>query len=386
MFSFRVIKELHKARLSELVTPHGVVQGPFFQFVATNAAVRGQVYSEDMEKMGVQVVLSNTYHLHLRPGESIIHEAGGLHGFTKWHGVMTTDSGGYQVFSLSRKRKLDEAGVTFQSPIDGSRHRLTPESTVDIQRQLGADIIMPLDVCTPFDASYDEVEKAVNQTLNWVGKCKIAHVGKIVGSSVSFGADKKEQALYGIVQGGLFPDLRQRCAESLAQMGFFGYSIGGEMRDIGGNRMENGTAMTVSYLPTGAPRYLMGAGAPEDIVRAVRLGVDQFDTVLPIRSARHGRIYRNLRIEKLRSLLQEPDRPVIVDELYDVIDIEKAGRARDWQIFSEQHPVIEKDYTVAYVHHLMRTEGPSGFRLAVLHNVWFYVTLMREIRNIIKDT
>lgn len=377
-FKFNVAKRLHKARLSELVTPHGVVRGPFFQFVATQAAIRGQVFSEDLEKLGVQIVLANTYHLHLRPGEDTVAEAGGLHQLMQWNGPMTTDSGGYQVFSLGDNVKLDAEGVTFRSPLDGDEHRLTPESAIKIQTKLGADIIMPLDVCTPFGVTHEEVAGAVEQTLVWAKRCQEEHE-RIAGER------KLPQALYGIVQGGVYPDLRERAAQGLQDIGFFGYSVGGELRDAESSAVETGVAMTIRHLPQEAPRYVMGSGSPEDVVRLVRLGVDQFDCVLPIRNARHGKLYRDLNEEELTRCLQDPEYSVDPERLYREINIRKSGFARDWNVLFNDHPVVEKAYTYGYLHHLMRTEAPSGFRLAVLNNIDFYVRLFGKMREIISQ-
>lgn len=374
MFKFKVQKKLYKARLSLLVTSHGAVQGPFFQFVATQAGVRGQVYSEDLEKLGAQVVLANTYHLHLRPGEETVADAGGLHDFMQWGGPMTTDSGGYQVFSLGGNVKLDKDGVTFRSPIDGASHRITPESAMQIQAKLGADIVMQLDVCTDFRATHKEVEEAVEQSLKWAKRCKEEHERLGI-----------PQALYGIMQGGVYMDLREKSAEGLRDLGFFGYSIGGEMRDADGSAIEEGVPRLAPLLPEDAPRYVMGSGAPEDIVTLVRAGFDQFDCVLPVRHARHGKLYRNLNKEVLREYLLDPERPVVASDFYETLDIKKTENARDWSVFSPGNPAIDKPYTVGYVHHLMRTEMPNGFRLAVLNNMWFYVELLRGLREVIEE-
>lgn len=373
MFEFKVVKKLHQARLSELVTPHGVIKGPFFQFVATQAAIRGMLFSEDLERMRVQIVLANNYHLHLRPGEDIVAEAGGLHGFMQWKGPITTDSGGYQVFSLGNAVKLTEEAVEFRSPLDGSLYTISPEKAIQIETKLGADIIMPLDICTPFGASYEAVLAAVEQTTRWAQRCKAEYEKH----------DPQKQVLYGIVQGSIYPDLRQKSAEELQKIGFFGYSIGGELRDNDEKQIEDGVRMSVKHLPENAPRYLMGSGTPEDIIGAVRLGVDQFDCVLPVRNARHGKLYFDLNKDEVRAVLENPDRPIDPKKLYRTIDITKASFARDFSVFSPNHPVIEKPYTTAYVHHLMRAEAPSGFRLAVLHNIYFYVQLMEEIRSVI---
>lgn len=379
MFGFIVQKKLHKARLSELTTPHGVIPGPFFQFVATQGAIRGQVMSEDMEVLGADIMLANTYHLHLRPGEDIVASLGGLHGMMQWDKPMTTDSGGYQVFSLGSNVKIDDEGVTFKSPLDGGSHRFTPEGVIDIESKLGADIIMPLDVCTQFSASEEEVGKAIERTTQWAKRSKEAHEQKEAGLP----ADR--QALYGIVQGGLYPHLREKAAYELQKIGFFGYSIGGELQEKGEKKLGPIVRATVEFLPENSPRYLMGYGKPEDIVEAVRLGVDQFDCVLPIRNARHGQIFSNLNHEELVHILTDPEYPVTPEKLYTVIDITKSEFANDHAIFAPENPVIRKPYTRSYVHHLMRAEAPSGMRLAVLSNIAFYANLMKAIRKVIAE-
>lgn len=375
MFSFEVKKELHKARLTELTTPHGKIPGPFFQFVATQAVIRGAAFAEDLEKMGVDIVLANTYHLHLRPGEDIVAEAGGLHGFMQWDKPITTDSGGYQVFSLGNNVKLTANSVTFRAPLDGKLYEVTPEQAIQIQVKLGADIIMPLDVCTPFGATQDDVAAAITQTTAWARRC--------LAEYKALGADKK-QALYGIVQGGVYPELRKRAAQEIGRVGFFGYSIGGELREGKEKRITEIVAATTPHLPMDAPRYLMGYGTPADIVAAVREGVDQFDCVLPVRNARHGQLFYDLNLSELKACLQDPQHPVEAQKLYRRIDITKADYARDFSLFSPGHPVIQKPYTKSYVHHLMRAEVPSAARLTVMHNVYFYVQLMKAIREIIQ--
>lgn len=324
--------------------------------------------------MGIQIVLANMYHLHLRPGEDIVADAGGLHEFMQWSGPITTDSGGYQVFSLGEHVQLDRDKVVFRSPLDGSRHTLTPESAIQIQAKLGADIIMPLDVCTPFKASYEEVERAVEQTTAWAKRCKEEQARHTAN-----------QALYGIVQGGVYPDLRERSAAELRELNFFGYSIGGELREGKEKQLAEVVRATIQYLPQEKPRYLMGYGRPEDIIEAVRAGVDQFDCVLPIRNARHGQLFYNLNREELHRLLDDPERPVVPQSLYQTTDITKSTNAQDCSVFSPGHPVLQKPYTKSYVHHLMRAETPSGMRLTVLHNMYFYEQFMRAIREEIAE-
>lgn len=379
MFSFNVEKKLGNARLSQLITPHGAIQGPFFQFVATRAAIRGMVFPEDLETMGVQIVLANTYHLHLHPGEEIVHEAGGLHGFMQWNGPITTDSGGYQVFSLGQHVKITPDTVEFRSPTNGDLHVFTPEKAIQIQSQLGPDIIMPLDVCTPFHADKEYIASAVDQTTEWAKRCKAEYERLQADSATA------RQALYGIVQGGVFPDLREKAARALQDIGFFGYSIGGELQEAGEKQLREVVWQTTRHLPEDAPRYLMGYGRPEDIVEAVRAGVDQFDCVLPVRNARHGQLFYDLNQEELEKILIDPERPVDQAKLYTSVSIKRSEYKNDFSLFSPDHPVMKKAYTKAYVHHLMKAETPSALRLSVMHNIFFYVQLMQAIRRIISE-
>lgn len=374
MFSFTVEKTLGKARLTKLATPHGEVPGPFFQFVATRGAIRGQVFPEDLAKMGVDIILANTYHLHHQPGEEIVQANGGLHGFMQWGRPITTDSGGYQVFSLDEHVKIDADGVTFREPTTGNSYRFTPEIVLDIEAALGADIIMPLDVCTSFSASRADVAAALRQTLAWAKRSKIYYEQKGLAA---------KQVLYGIVQGGLEEDLRQQAAEAMGELDFFGYSIGGELREGQEKMLAQVVAMTAPHMPEDKPRYLMGYGLPEDILAAVRLGVDQFDCVLPVRNARHGQLFYDLQEDELAACLRDPEKPIDPAKLYRVINITKSDFRRDLSPFSPGHPVMERLYTKSYLHYLLRAEAPSGMRLTVMHNIYFYVQLMQTIRRII---
>lgn len=375
MFSFHVVKLLGKARLTQLATPHGILEGPFFQFVATNAAIRGMVGSEDLAAMGVQIVLANTYHLFTRQGDEVVGHVGGLHEFMQWNRPITTDSGGYQVFSLHTFVKLDSEGVTFRSPRDGTTYHVTPESVVHLQGRLGADFIMPLDVCTPFHADRDEVQTAVLKTTEWAKRSQ--ETFERTRSS------RPSQELYGIVQGGVFPDLREQAAAQLAGLDVFGYGIGGELREGRSKMLSSIVSHVAECLPRNKPRYLMGYGLPEDIVEAVRVGVDQFDCVLPVRNGRHGQVFYDLNVVELKASLSDPARPIDPHRLYSRISMRRAQYRMDTSLFSINHPVLRKYYTKAYVHHLMKSEELSGSRMIVLHNIFFYENLMREIRRII---
>lgn len=392
MFSFAVEKELGKARLSKFVTPHREIAGPFFQFVATRGVIRAAIFPEDLQAMNVQIVLANTYHLHLQPGENVVARVGGLHEFMQWPRPLITDSGGYQVFSLGQNVKLDADGVTFQSHIDGHSLRLTPEGVIEIQQKLGADIMMQLDVCTSFGASHAEVEKAVERTYEWAKRSKEAF------------NHPHNQTLYGIIQGGVYPDLRERAAAQLRELDFFGYAIGGELQEAGEKKIKEVVPHITEHMPVDKPRYLMGYGAPEDILEAVRAGVDQFDCVLPVRNGRHGQIFRlpvqttprspaerdevgRESLQKaIRLYLTEPDRPIDPAKLYQRVDMTKSIWRENTDVFSPGHPVIREPFTNAYVHHLLRAEPLSGARLTVLHNILFYENLMQTIRDTIRYT
>ncbi len=267
-FSFELHQTEGAARLSTFSTPHGPIPMPAFAPVGTLANVK-TLEPRDLEEMGATLVLSNTYHLYLRPGHELVERMGGLHQFMGWHGPMLTDSGGYQVFSLAHRRKLDDDGVTFRSHIDGSQHRFTPERVMEIEQALGADIAMVLDECPdPLDRAYNEA--ALARTHNWAVRCQQAH-------------HRPDQALFGIVQGGIFPDLRQQSAAFLADLDLPGYAVGGLAVGETKEQMYRTLDETCPHLPAHKPRYLMGVGAPEDIVEAVHRGIDFFDCVLPTR-------------------------------------------------------------------------------------------------------
>ena len=277
MLSFQVERCEGRARAGRLVTPHGTVETPTFMPVGTAAAVKA-VTHRGLAELGAGLLLANAYHLMLRPGERLIRGLGGLHGFTGWQGPFLTDSGGYQVFSLKELRQLDEVGVEFRSHIDGTLHLLTPERSVAVQEELGADIIMCLDECPPHPAVRDVVQAATDRTTRWARRCRDAH-------------KRADQWLFGIVQGGVDPDLRERSARELSAMSFAGYGIGG--LSVGEPKVGMWRALEAvdAVLPEDKPRYLMGVGTPADIVEAVARGVDMFDCVLPTRNARNGQLF-----------------------------------------------------------------------------------------------
>lgn len=346
-FSFVVEATDGRARLSQFQTPHGPIAMPAFAPVGTLANVK-TLEPRDLTELGASLVLSNTYHLYLRPGHELVERMGGLHRFMGWDGPMLTDSGGYQVFSLAHRRTLDDDGVTFRSHIDGSTHRFTPERVMEIEQALGADIAMVLDECAePLDRAYNET--ALMRTHRWAERCRIAH-------------SRPDQALFGIVQGGIFPDLRLQSAAFLTDLDFPGYAVGGLAVGETKEQMYATLDETCPALPVDKPRYLMGVGAPEDIVEAVYRGIDFFDCVLPTRIARNGAL------------------------------MTRAGRLniRNERFAEDTQPVEEgctcytcRTFTRAYLRHLFKAKEITGLRLATIHNLHFMLRLMEDIRSAI---
>lgn len=336
------------ARTAVFHTPHGAIATPCFAPVGTQATVK-TLAPDDLTALGASLILANTYHLYLRPGSELVDRMGGLHRFMAWSGPILTDSGGYQVFSLAHRRKVDADGVTFRSHLDGSLHRFTPEKVMTIQAQLGADIIMVLDECAdPLDRHYNEA--ALQRTHSWAARCRAAHA-------------RADQALFGIVQGGIFPDLRIASAHFLRELDFPGYGIGGLAVGETKADMYATLDVTVPCLPIDRPRYLMGVGAPEDIVEAVARGVDLFDCVLPTRVARNGGLMtRHGRLNLRNAQYADDPRPV-----------EEGCTCYGCRTFSR-----------AYLRHLFKAGEILALRLATLHNLHFMLRLMDEIRQTIR--
>lgn len=341
------------ARAGMVRTRHGSFPTPCFMPVGTRGAVR-TLSADDLEDLGARVVLANTYHLMLRPGADVVAALGGLHGFTTWNGLMLTDSGGFQVFSL--EPKVDDEGVTFRSTYDGSSHRLTPESAVDIQALLGADIQMVLDVCPPLPSPPGVVAMAVDRTARWARRAERAMLRRR--------DDGDGQALFGIVQGGIDSDLRIRSAEMTREIGFDGYGIGGF--SVGEPRHEMLPALeaTVSALPADQPRYLMGVGDPVGMIEAIALGVDMFDCVLPTRLARHGTILTDAGRLNLRNARWIDDSD----------PLDEACSCR-----------VCRRYSKAYLRHLLAVQEPTAARLATLHNVHWILRLVERAREAILE-
>ena len=349
-FKFELIKtdSETKARAGRVTTPHGAFDTPHFMPVGTQATVK-TLSAEDLSALDAKIILSNTYHLYLRPGHQIVAAAGGLHSFMNWPGPILTDSGGFQVFSMAELNKVTEEGVRFQSHIDGSRHFFTPELCIEAQNALGADIIMPLDECLPYPVEHERAKESLGLTLRWAERCKEAH-------------KDPRQALFGIVQGATYRDLRVECARELVKMDFPGYALGGLSVGETPRKMYEIVDYTTDELPPEKPRYLMGCGPPLDIFEAVERGVDMFDCVMPTRNARNASLMTS--------------RGVVI--------VKNAKYAAD---FSPLDPECEcltcRNYTRAYLRHLFKAGEISAMRLATLHNLHFMLTLLVQIRDAI---
>jgi queuine tRNA-ribosyltransferase len=348
--SFSVLSESGDARRAQLQTAHGVFNTPAFMPVGTQATVKG-VNPDQLRAMGAEIILSNTYHLHLRPGDELIRDMGGLHSFMGWDAPILTDSGGYQVFSLSNLRKIDDDGVVFKSHLDGSPIRFTPESVVGIQENLGVDIMMVLDECLAPGASHREAKESWQRTLDWARRSKIAR-------------SKTECLLFSIVQGGMFEDLRIKSASDLQELEFDGYAIGGLSVGESVEEMRAMTKVSASALPKDKPRYLMGVGTPRDLVDSVEMGIDMFDCVMPTRSARFGRLF--------------------TEDGW--INIRNAAFCRDPEpIDADCRCYTCMNFTRAYISHLIRAKEVLAVELCSIHNLHFYQNLMRRIRSAIED-
>lgn len=350
------------ARRGRLHTPHGTVETPAFMPVGTQGTVK-TVGSEDLEALGFQQVLSNTYHLALRPGSDLVQRRGGLHRFMSWKGSILTDSGGYQVMSLSDMRTITDEGVTFRSHLDGRELFLTPEKSIEIQGQLGVDISMALDVCPPYPCTRDEAAEAMRRTHLWAPRNLSARRGASVTDHPEERGYPYEQAIFGIVQGGVHEDLRRESAEFLSDLPFDGFAIGGVSVGEPTEMQYPVVKFTAPLLPADKARYLMGVGHPQDIVHAVACGVDLFDCVLPTRMARHHALYTlQGRVNASGAKWAEHDGPFDEGSVF---------------------PQTER-YSAAYVRHLFKAGEPLGARLATLHNLAFYARMMREIRDAIE--
>jgi len=339
------------ARLGRVHTPHGSFDTPAFMPVGTQATVKG-MSPDELKEIDAQIILSNTYHLYMRPGNELIKEAGGLHRFMNWDRPILTDSGGFQVFSLSDLRNITEEGVTFKSHIDGSRHLFTPELAMKIQNDLGSDIIMCFDECIPYPCEHDYAKRSVERTTRWAERCKKAHM------------NPEKQALFGIVQGGVYEDLRVLSAKEIVALDFPGYAIGGLSVGEPAQDMYRMLECTVPHLPEDKPRYLMGVGSPDYLIEGAIRGIDMFDCVLPTRIGRNG------------TVMTSRGRIIIRDAKY----------ARD---FGPMDPECDcyacRNFSRAYIRHLFKAGEILGLRLATWHNLKFLLDLMKKVRKAIID-
>ena len=353
---FQVLKKEGAARRGVFTCPHGTVQTPVFMNVGTLGAIKGALSAADLEKIGTQVELSNTYHLHLRPGDQVVRKMGGLHKFMTWNGPILTDSGGFQVFSLASLRKIKEEGVYFASHVDGRKIFMGPEESMQIQSNLGSDIAMAFDECVENPAPYDYVKRSCERTARWLVRCK-TELDRLnaLPDTVNPG-----QVLFGINQGGTYPELRIRHMQEIAQLDLPGYAIGGLAVGESTETMYEIIEAVEPYMPQDKPRYLMGVGTPSNVIEAVARGVDFFDCVMPARNARHGRLFTWDGAINLKNAKYELD-PLPIDPKCDC-------------------PVCRR-YSRAYLRHLFKAEEMLAMRLSVMHNLYFYNTLMSKIRD-----
>ena len=358
---FKLIKTEDNARRGVFSTVHGDFQTPAFMNVATAAAIKGGLSADDLGTVGCQVMLCNTYHLHLRPGDELVRELGGLQKFTGWDGPTLTDSGGFQIFSLAKMRKITEDGAEFASHIDGSRVSMTPEASMHIQSNLASTIAMALDECIENPAEYDYVKDSCDRTVRWLVRCK-NEMQRLNGSDAAI---NKQQLLFGINQGGCYDDLRIENMKTIADLELDGYAIGGLAVGESTEQMYHVVSVVEEHMPKDKIRYLMGVGTPGNIIEAVSRGVDLFDCVMPARNGRHGRLFTRRGIINILNAKYERDASVIDD--------------------SCGCPVCSRGYTLAYLRHLFKANEVLALRHAVVHNLCFYNTLMSRIRDEIES-
>lgn len=352
---YKLLKTQGRAKRGEFHTPHGIIQTPVFMNVGTCAAIKGALSSEDLERIKCQVELSNTYHLHVRPGDKIIKQLGGLHKFMVWNKPILTDSGGFQVFSLAQLRKIKEEGVYFSSHIDGKKIFMGPEESMQIQSNLASTIAMAFDECPPAKAERSYVENSVARTTRWLERCK-KEMNRLNSLDDTI---NKQQMLFGINQGAIYDDIRIEHAKRISEMDLDGYAVGGLAVGESHAEMYHVLEAVVPYLPQNKPTYLMGVGTPENILEAVERGVDFFDCVLPARNGRHANVYTNKGKLNLLNARYELD---------------------DTPIDNECHCPTCQRYSKAYIRHLFKAKEMLAMRLCVMHNLYFFNNMMEEIR------
>jgi queuine tRNA-ribosyltransferase len=385
----KIIKTTKSKRMGRLSTRHGVVSTPFFLPIATKGAVKN-LTPEELHDLGAEIILGNTYHLWLRPGHKLIERSGGLQKFMNWNGPILTDSGGYQVFSLASRRdkkssvKLSERGVEFRDPLDGKKYFMTPEKSIEIQLALGSDIIMVLDECPPYPCSREYAKKSLERTTRWAERCK-KYFDRRFDKSSTFPLSRLDRdnssksnfrpLLFGIIQGSVYKDLRQESARQLLELDFDGYAVGGVAVGEPREKMKKVLEWVLPMLPENKPRYLMGLGRPEEIVHAVENGIDMFDCVIPTRNARHGSLFLR------KNDWNKRGNPLSRKDFYKTINITNK------KFKNNQEPVDKycdcytcKNYSRAYLRHLFSVGEPLAGRLATIHNLKFYLDLMKVLR------
>ena len=357
---FRLIKTEGRARRGEFTCPHGTVQTPVFMNVGTQAAIKGALSARDLADIGCQIELSNTYHLHVRPGDGLIKSLGGLHRFMTWDGPILTDSGGFQIFSLAELRKIGEDGVRFNSHVDGRHIFMGPEESMRIQSNLGSDIAMAFDECIKIPSPYEYVKESCARTVRWLERCKAA----LARYNAEPDAVNPGQVLFGINQGAVFHDIRVEHMKRIAELDLAGYAIGGLAVGDTTQEMYDTIEVVEEHMPAGRPRYLMGVGTPGNIIESVARGVDFFDCVMPARNGRHGHLFTWGGVINIKNAKYERDEGPIDPEC--------------------SCPVCRR-YSRAYLRHLFKAEEMLAMRFAVTHNLWFYNELMRRIRTALEE-
>ena len=375
---FRLIEK--KIRQGQLETKSGVIETPFFMPDATRGFVKS-LSQKDLEAIGIGPMVVNTYHLYLRPGMEIIKKAKGIHKFMHWKKSLLSDSGGYQVFSLIHKNpqmgKITDEKVIFRSPLDGTKHELTPEKSIQIQFDLGVDMLVCLDDPPPNTFSKEKIKKAVDRTIDWAKRCKIEYGRQLKKRKIK---EKNRPLIFGVIQGGEYVDLRKYCTEKLVEIGFDGYGFGARHVDSEGNFLAEVLKKTASFIPDDKLKFALGIGTPEDIIRAVSYGWDMFDCVIPTREGRHGRLFLWKNLTLTLSLLRRGSKEEV--SFYKTININNKKFKKDFKPIDKNCTCeLCQNYSRAYLHHLFVTKEPLAMRLASLHNLKFYLDLMKKLRN-----
>jgi len=374
---FEIISQKDNRRIGKIGTKHGVINTPFFMPDATRGFVKS-LGKADLEKIGADPMVVNTYHLYLEPGMELVKKADGIHKFMNWERPLLSDSGGYQIFSLIHKNsklgKITDEGATFRSPVNGSRHFITPEKSIQIQFDLGVDMMVVLDDVPPHSYEKEKIEEAVRRTISWAKRCKDEYARQIKKRKIG---EKDRPLIFGVIQGGVHFDLREMCAKELVNIGFDGYGFGARHIDQEGNFLEDMVRQTAGFIPENSLRFALGVGTPEDIVRFVNCGWDMFDCVIPTREGRHGRLFLRKGELKVKSeKLKVKDK-----SFYETININNEKFRED---FSPVDPNCDcalcRNYSRAYLRHLFVSKDPLAMRLASMHNLKFYLDLMEALR------